>query len=50
LAIEQIDPQNVEGYLKFRKLKRKDGFGVYILAFKTELENGYLKRRISVEK
>jgi len=50
LAIYQIDPQNVEGFLKFRKLRSKDGFGEYILAFKTELENGYIKRRINVEK
>lgn len=50
LAIDQIDRQNIEGYLKSRKLRTKEGFEEYILNFRAELENGYLKRRINVEK
>lgn len=50
LAIDQLDDQNIEGYLKTRKLKSKDGFKEYILGFKAELEGGYLKRRITTDK
>jgi hypothetical protein len=50
LAIDQIDRQNIEGYLKSRKLRTKDGFEEYILNFRAELEKGYLKRRINIEK
>lgn len=36
LAIDQLDEQNVEGYLKTRKLKKnRDGFQEYILGFKS---------------
>jgi hypothetical protein len=34
LAIDQLDDQNIEGYLKTRKLKSKFGFKDYILGFK----------------
>jgi hypothetical protein len=37
LAIDQLDEQNIEGYLKTRKLKSKVGFKEYIIGFKTEL-------------
>lgn len=48
LAIDQLDDQNIEGYLKTRKLKSKEGFKEYILGFKSELESGYLKRRVTI--
>lgn len=47
LAIDQIDHQNIEGYLQTRKMKKIEGFKEYILQFRQELCNGYLKRRIT---
>jgi hypothetical protein len=47
LAIDQIDEQNLDGYLMTRKIKRREGLKEYILGFRGELENGYLKRRIA---
>lgn len=46
LAIEQITPQNIDDYLKTRKLIKRDGFKEYLLEFRQELINGFLKRRI----
>jgi hypothetical protein len=34
LAIDQIDEENIEGYLKTRKLKRHEGFKEYIIQFR----------------
>ena len=49
LAIDQIDQQNIEGYLKTRKMRKVDGFKEYILQFRQELCNGYLRRRFTAE-
>lgn len=49
LAIDQIDEANIEGYLLTRKLKKRDGFKEYVLQFKQELCNGFLKRRINLD-
>ena len=49
LAVDQIDEVNIEGYLKTRKLKKVDGFKEYILQFRQELFNGFLKRRINLD-
>lgn len=50
LAIDQLDHHSIDNYLSTRKLKSKDQFRGYILAFKCELEEGFLKRRINVDK
>jgi hypothetical protein len=50
LAIDQIERDNIEGYLRTTRLKCKEGFKDYIIGFRSELETGYLKRRIYVDK
>lgn len=49
LAIDQIDEENIENYIKSRKMKKTEGFKEYILNFRKELLNGFIKRRFHFE-
>lgn len=49
LAVEQITPKAIDDYLLTRKLIKREGFKEYLLEFRQELVNGFLKRRIIIE-
>ena len=46
LAIDQIDEEAIEEFIKTRKMKKTLGFKEYVLSFRNELLGGYLKRRV----
>ncbi len=46
LAVDQIDEENIDLYIKSRKMKKTEGFKDYILNFRKELEGGFIKRRV----
>lgn len=48
LAIDQIDSTKLDSYLKTRKIQKNEGLRDYILSFKSELEQGHMKRRIKM--
>lgn len=49
IAIEQINETSIDCYLLTRKFKKREGFKEYILQFRQELSNGFLKRRTNLE-
>lgn len=49
LASDQINEENIQNYIKSRKMKKTEGFKEYILNFKKELEGGFIKRRVHFE-
>ena len=47
LAVEQMDEENIDGYLETRRIKSAPKFKKYLLLFRQELEDGFLKKRFT---
>lgn len=47
LAVEQMDEENIDSYLETRRIKSPLKFKKYMLLFRQELEEGFLKKRFT---